>query len=222
MNDNRSAFTTVAGGVELVYYSVIVYILTVFWMFLGPFVLSRATVPLYLIGMSLGFLVAGVLDITGRLKCMSIPESVGGGAKAMIALSALLCFIGIVISVWQLGIVFMDFPLMPLIVLQLQQPIAILSFVLFVLFLRSVAVHIQRPDLSSRAITVLVLMGALFVAAFGMRFLMSTGDKQQAGLIALGVIALAIVALVMYLLLLSRSAAGIRHFAVRRDVPTML
>jgi hypothetical protein len=171
----------VATGLGFVYAGLCLLVFSI----LSPLILAFTTKDLRLVVMvPLGLLlVATVLDIIGRLMCLAMPAD-RSGSRPIIFVSVLCSLAVLAISAWTLGVVFLDLPAPPEIAGMLSTPVAVLGSVLFVIFLRNLALDVQQPQLASRAIMVLVL-GMVIVLGFmgfkGYYILMSRGGPNVAG-----------------------------------------
>ena len=156
------------------------------------------------------FIVAGllmvsgiVLDMVGRLFCLAMPAE-HSGAKTIILLAVIFALIALALSLAGLAQFFIAGFFLPPALTLAQTPLSITGSVLFVIFLRMVALYIRREDLARRAIVVLTLGGvllALLMGIFAMAFLGVLrgvqGGVAPVGGAAAGVGALGLVTLVV-------------------------
>lgn len=85
MNNDSPAYRTVSSGIELVYFALCLLIITLMWVGIGAVIVREnvGIAQIYTISCAAGLTISGILDVTGRIKCRSLPDEVGGGAKAI-------------------------------------------------------------------------------------------------------------------------------------------
>ena len=153
MKTDTAALSKTALGLSLVYYGIVLFLLSIILMFAAAFF-----APVLIISIG-GIIIGSVLMFVGPLLCLSVPAETN--AK------------GLIIGTVVLQVINLGFPILPTLGVELSgfqsfaQIFGVLSAICFVLFMRRLAQFIGREDLASRARNVLVLGIVVFLTAIG-------------------------------------------------------
>jgi hypothetical protein len=153
MKTDPAALSKTALGLSLVYYGIVLLLLSIILTF------GAAFFPAALIITFGGIIIASIMMFVGPLFCLSVPAETN--AK------------GLIIGTVALQLINFAFAVLPAAGIELSgfEPFAqifgVLSAICFVLFMRRLAQFIGREDLASRASNVLVLGIVVFLTAIG-------------------------------------------------------
>ena len=159
---------TVRRGISLIYWGIILMVLTAIVAFVGAIALgvnlqNPAGLPdaqsaaLFLILIGAAFFAGYVMTFVGKIMCLAVPGEVGASG---------LIFTSVGIDVVALLVTVAGFLTdVPDEVTSLLNLAGLVSTILFLLFLRRLAAYIRRDDLARRARNVLIIGGLLFVMA---------------------------------------------------------
>jgi hypothetical protein len=200
MTSTASSLRTVAMGLGLVYAGLCLLVLAVMVALLGGFALDPQTV---LVIAGLMALVAIVLDTIGRVRCLSMPDD-GSGARVIVIVSVIFSLAALVMQLISLGNLFLDLGIFPQLMQLFSMPVSLVGSILFLFFLRALALYVRREDYAGRAITVLVIGGISVMGYLGLVFMALTGAAINIASGALGILALAFVVLVLGIITLIR------------------
>ena len=108
-------------------------------------------------------LVGNLLDLIGRLFCLSVPSDCQGAP--ILYVSVALTAVVLVFSAFNLLSTFGFLPTVPPVIAGFMNLVALAAQVLFMVFLQQLAKYIRRPDLADRAIWVLkwAIIGAVLL-----------------------------------------------------------
>jgi hypothetical protein len=205
MNDTTASLRKVASGLGLVYAGLCMIVFAILLPFLA-FPVMGGPHRLVIIATGLLLITGIVLDTVGRLLCLAMPQE-RSGAKIIIILAVAFDLIALVFSLLNLAKLFIPNLMLPPVLALVQTPMSIVGSVLFVMFLRMLALYVGREDLAGRAILVLILGGvlvALLVVIVAMAFMsLQRGPQPGAagtavGILGLVTLVLGIVELVLY------------------------
>lgn len=159
-----SGMRTTGIGLSLVYYGIVLLLLTLILSIPITFVIGPTeNVGLVLIGFGAMTFIAGVMMFVGQIVCLAVP--VQTGARAYIIVTVLLQVGGFLQALLQVIEQYAPQVQVPLPLMLLLNLLSALSIVFFVLFLRELSLSIRRNDLARRAITILILGAVVFVFA---------------------------------------------------------
>lgn len=150
---NPAALSKTALGLSLVYYGIILSLLSTILTFAAFFI------PFGLIITLSGFMIGSVMMFVGPIFCLSVPAETN--AKGLIVGTVVLQLINFSATV--LPAVGVDFGLFS----PFAQMFGVLAAICFILFMRRLSQFIGREDLASRAGRVLMLGSVTVVAAIG-------------------------------------------------------
>ncbi len=143
MANDPAALSRTAFGLSLVYYGILLILLSIILFFALGFVFGLAAilaVP--------GFLIGSILMFVGPLFCLTVPAETN--AKGLIITAVVLQIINIVAVLLPFaGVDLAGFD-------SFVQIFSVLSSIFFVLFMRKLAIFIGREDLAKRASNILV------------------------------------------------------------------
>jgi hypothetical protein len=199
MSNNAQSLRTVALGLGFVYAGLCLLIVGLFWVGAGSAFVrpqSEQAQRLLLLSMIALPLVAVMLDVAGRALCLTVPSELRA-AKVIIYISVVLSLGSIVLSLLRMGELLLALGPLPPIIVQIEIPLALLGAMLFLLFLRSVALYVQNRKLALHAVITLCV-GVVATAAYvwmSNRRNAPTGDGLM---YALGVSILGIATLLLY------------------------
>jgi hypothetical protein len=204
MSSSVSSFRTIAVGLRLVYAGLCLLLLAIVWSLFGSLFLERMVVGLreglrLVVGVAAGMVLASsVLDIIGRILCLAVP-AILGGIRAMIFVSVACGLAAGVISGLQLGHLFLGLPKLPTVVELAGTLIAPVGSILFLVFLRYLALFVNRRDLATRAMTVLILgIVTVLLAIFVVASVTLVPELGILGLVGLVVMVMGAVLVVLY------------------------
>jgi hypothetical protein len=125
---------------------------------------------LLVVGVPAGMVLAGsLLDIIARILCLAVP-AILRGVRAMIFVSVACSLAAGVTSGLQLGHLFLGLPKLPTAVELAGTPMAAVGSILFLVFLRYLALFVNRRDLAMTVLElgiVIVLLAIWVVAQVG-------------------------------------------------------
>ena len=180
---DSASLSKTAIGLSLVYYGIILFLLSTILTF------GAAFFPFALMITLGGFMISSVMMLVGPIFCLSVPAETN--AKGLIIGAVVLQLLNFSITVLSAAGVNLG-PFAPF-----AQMFGVLPAICFVLFMRRLSQFIGREDLASRAGRVLMLGLVTVVAAIGRFFAMFTLGPAAA-LLLLGVAAMMLIAFVMY------------------------
>ncbi|QDV46045.1 hypothetical protein Enr13x_59490 [Stieleria neptunia] len=153
------AMARVATGLRLVYWSIALIVLSVVG---GRFVLplmmrgsSMGTMNWISFAMGLVMMLGIVLGLIGRVFCLAIPQA----SRARGLINAAVAFDLAAILIWTISWVVA----VPFWSQSLGNLLSLTATALFVLFLKRLSAHLQRPDLEGNAKSLMVMVAVLFV-----------------------------------------------------------
>ncbi|MGB0596195.1 MAG: hypothetical protein ACPGLY_05870 [Rubripirellula sp.] len=151
MANDPAALSRTAFGLSLVYYGILLILLSIILFFALGFVFGLAAILA-----APGFLIGSILMFVGPLFCLTVPAETN--AKGLIITAVVLQIINIVAVLLQFaGVDLAGFD-------SFAQIFSVLSAIFFVLFMRRLARYLGREDLAKRASNILV---GGFVSFFG-------------------------------------------------------
>ena len=183
MNTDSAALSKTSLGLSLVYYAIVLFLLSIIPTF------GMAFFPPALIITVGGIMIASVMMFVGPLFCLSVPAETN--AK------------GLIIGTVVLQVINFAFAVLPAAGVELSgfesfaQIFGVLSAICFVLFMRRLAQFIGREDLANRASKVLVLGIVVFLTAIG-EIVSMIALGPIAGILFLVVLVMGLVLFVMY------------------------
>ena len=196
----------VRSGLAILYYSIILMFASIIFIVIGAMVMGGMAAGggdgdeppaavMVLIGIGgLVILGAGIGTIVGQVKCSSVPAE--SGAKGM-ATGAALCIVGNV-ALSMIGSA-SDLEALS----GLGSLLSMVGYLLFILFIRRTAMHLDNPDLSGSAGQFLMFGVVAFVLGVGFGVVGAVAELPIVlGLIGFGLIIVGIVAFVWYLRLI--------------------
>jgi hypothetical protein len=195
----------VGKGLALVYAGLCLYILAFILVCVAPLAVLYVFPQMspgwvaFLFGLVLTLFVAAIVaDVVGRLLCLAMPSE-DMTAKTLAVLSVVFGLAALAICGWQASTLLFSRPRPPAFVEQLASPLGLIGSVLFLLFLRSLAQYVGRPDLARWALLVLAVAAVTF-AAYTTLFIWSlVADKPLLySLWGLTVVGLALAMLILY------------------------
>jgi hypothetical protein len=218
MNDRSQSLQTVATGLVLVYAGLCLLVVSYLGLLVGLFlsVGQGADRWQWVLILALGMMVVTILmDMIGRLLCLAMPPE-QSGTRVIIAASVCFTLAALALSAIDLINTFVPIVQLPPLVSQFQPLLALIGAILFVLFLRNLALFVQRPDLGNRANVVLVLGGVTGVALIVLTILTMSPRNPRPGfgrveLFGLAVFVLAVALLIQYGNLLTYLRTAIRN-----------
>jgi hypothetical protein len=192
-------------GLSLVYYGIIVMLLTVIFMFFSAFVVPAfPTLGVsFLVIPGILVLICAVVIFAGQVTCLAVPSQTG--AKVYIILAVVLQ----VLSIVQYALSFIAQRLPGL---SLPQPIMTVFDVIssthilfFVLFMRAIGKYLGRQDIVDKARNVIIVGAILVVAAVAVAFTTTPSQKDAGPSIAvvIGFLFGCLIAFVMYVNLIN-------------------
>jgi hypothetical protein len=224
---NEGPLRTVATGLGFVYAGLCLLVFSILWPLIGGMI-SKDLV--FVVVTSTGLLIlAAALDVIGRLMCLAMPAD-RSGSRPIIFVSVLFTLAAVAVSAWDLGTHFVGLPPVPAIASIWEFPVAVLGSVLFIIFLRNLALDVQQPSLASRAVLVLVLGILTFLGFVGFQLFFAA--RRPGGVVAasaglllgsLFLLVLGITTLILYGNLLTYLRAKVLQYAAnppRVPVPT--
>jgi len=136
---------SVSGGVNMVYLGLYLIVLGVVAVIVGPrLVVAAPQVGLLVVGSGWLMLIVGaIMGLVGKIRCLSVPDAVQtwGVIYTAVLCDVLVLLIGVADNL----------VVLPTIVRIAHGCLALLAFVLFVIFLKRVAVHIKDLQSQDRA-----------------------------------------------------------------------
>jgi hypothetical protein len=152
MQTDKAGLSKTALGLTVVYSGIVLLLLclismlaTIFAPFLMPLVFGA-------------IIIAAIMMFVGPIFCLSVPPETK--AQGLIVGSVVLQLINLALTI----VAFAGIELFG--IQAFSQLFGVLSAVLFVLFMRKLALFIGRPDLASRASNVLILAAVVFLVGF--------------------------------------------------------
>ncbi len=149
---------SVKTGITLIYWGIVILLLAIISGILVPFIVKDLETFVRLM-MVLGVVVilANIITIVGKVMCLGAPQETG--AREFIIAAVVADGLSLLISLAGL------FQQLPSYAPQVANLLSMAGFVLFMLFLKQVAIFIQRDDLAQAAASVLTLGIILIVTA---------------------------------------------------------
>lgn len=206
MQTATGSFKGTAFGLMLVYVSIIIMVLTLFGMIAAGFV----PLPVEVIYAILGGLIVGPLcSLLGRCLCLTVPRETQG--RPYIAGAAALDVAAVAIRAVEY------FQGVPKFLREIQSPMQLVGFVLFLLFLRKLAMFVGSPEASKRA-NDLIKTGLVILLIFAVGIGYSlyrvnaapSGDPGSLGLALAFVLPGASIAMIFWLLSYVRLLSSVR------------
>lgn len=184
-----------------------------------------------------GLTIAGMLcDVIGRLKCLAMPEGLLSATRPLGYVSVILSLVATAITVASVAGPLSGSFVVPDYIVQVGNLIGLVGAVLFVVFLRSLALEVNAKAQAATATSVLVLgvvIVVVMVAMVGMAAMASqavAAGNQQAGqgagslalIFACMTPLLGLVLLILYLVLLGGLKAKVLDYAAGGETPRVL
>jgi hypothetical protein len=182
MSSSVSSFRRIAVGLGLAQAALCLMLLAIVWIVFAErynrvdvvhgIVVRRGASVRLVVGVAAGMVLASsVLDIIARILCLAVPAELGR-IRYIIFVCVTCSLVAVVISGLQLGRLFLGLPKLPTAVDLAGTSNEAASSILFLVFLRSLALFLNRRDLATRAMTLgivtvllLIFMVPLFAAA---------------------------------------------------------
>ena len=169
-----TSLNVVGKGLALVYAGLCLFILAVILVALAALAvqnvlpqISARWLALLFGSILILFMASIVADIVGRFLCLAVPSE-DMAAKALAALSVVFSLAALALWGWQATTLLLARPGPSEVLTYLPGPLSLIGNVLFLLFLRSLALYVRRPDLARWAILVLVIGAVTFAAETGL------------------------------------------------------
>jgi hypothetical protein len=185
-------------GLALVYYGIILMLLSSIAMFVLPFVLwqggglhAMGTANTAVLIAGLGLVLASILIFVGPLVCLAVPADTG--AKRFLIGSVVFQMANVAYAI---GGRFAPRLATPVVGIALAM-LGLVGFVLFVLFMKRLSEYIGRRDLAARARNVLIGLG-ITIALGTLVVLRPLRGSSDLGLLVIPLLIAVIVVFVMY------------------------
>ena len=168
-------------GITIIYYGLATLLATMIFGAILSFVLRQGPggpPTAFFVVVGIGLIGGAVGMLVGKFFCLGVPQSVGGGATAMIWISCSIDVITIAVSVIQAMTGNSTFAVALIIYIAM-----LTAVVLFLFFLRRLAVHIERPDLAKLAVIALIMLGVTIgiIVLIGVFVALSVANALRGG-----------------------------------------
>jgi len=216
MSSAASSLRTVATGLGLAYAGLCLSVLAVLTPILGGMFVGPRNMDSLVLVAALLVAVGAVLDVIGRLLCLAMPSD-ASGTRVLIFVSVAFSLLAFAISLLHLGNKLFGLGVLEQLMENLAIPTSLVGTVLFVLFLRGLALYVRRPRLAGLAVAALIAGGVEVVAYFGMVGLILTTGLLGLALLGWGVLAVGLGLIILYGNLLTYLRQAVREYAERRS-----
>ena len=207
-------------GLTLVYYGIVLVLLSILVLMFGGFVAADAGGAVFVLvvgAAGIGMVVACILMFVGPLVCLAVPTE--SGARAYIIGSVVFQLANIGYAVLS-QFVPVEIPLAAALILNL---LGVVGTVLFILFMKKLAEYIGRERLAARARNLLVTLGVLVVlgTVFVAVAIVGTLEELPEGtlLAVIGVLGLVVIVLGLIVFVMYANLVDALRKALRRKRP---
>ena len=196
---DRAGLLATARGLSVFYWGIIVLVVTVLALALAMLL------PSIVIFMFFGIVCGAFMMVIGMAMCIAVPRETNGRG---LIIGSLVCQIVNVSASGFEGLI----PDLPVYFSLVANLLGLVGNVLFLMFLRCVALYIGRQDLAKRSIVIIVMIVALIPIAIGAGVAAAT--MGEVGWIVLGATGIfALVTFVMFVNLINESRKAIKAVA---------